>query len=63
MIGKNRRFWTNSAVFSPPIIFPVMIKRAIIFYYTYLALKVTFIIVLKVDYIVDRDGNLFSFLH
>ena len=31
MTGKNWRFWTNSAIFSPPIISPVMIKHAIIF--------------------------------
>ena len=31
MTGKNWRFWTNSAIFSPLIISPVMIKRAIIF--------------------------------
>ena len=31
MTGKIWRFWTNSAIFSPPIISPVMIKHAIIF--------------------------------
>ena len=31
MTGKNWRFSTNSVIFSPPLIFPVMIKHAIIF--------------------------------
>ena len=31
MTGKNWQFWTNSAIFTPPIIYPAMIKHAIIF--------------------------------
>ena len=31
MTGKYWRFWTNSAIFPPPIISPVMIKHAVIF--------------------------------
>ena len=36
MTGKNWRFWTNFAIFSPPIISPVMIKHAIIFRVRYI---------------------------